>query len=549
MLRRPLFIAALASVVPALAPAGTAHGHAVLIRSEPASGQLLAEAPAEVRMTFNERVSLALGGVDVLAASGAGVGRGPPQAVDNRVLAPVDAHEPGTYAVAWRVLSADGHPVRGAFVFSVGRRSESGAAKRAFEQAETDRGLSVAFGVVRFLNVAGILIAVGGVIFAAVVAPRAPPRFVAPALGLVIVASIAGFFVQAAIAGGVGIDDTLDRDIVDAQLSTLYGNAAIVRVVLAVLGLVALRLTARAAWEDAPTRLAVAGVFVALALSQSITGHAMAASPMAVRLPLDMLHVLFAAVWLGGLVQLHRHVSDRTFEGASVARYSRFAFASVVVLVVTGSFAALVESDVSLRALVETTYGRVLLAKLGLFALTLPIANVNRTRHVPAIVAGGAQARLLLRRFMRFEIAILTLLVALTAWLIETTPARHARHQAAVPPGPINEVRTLPSGSQVRLTIEPAAVGPNTVTVRVRTPAGRPDASVDALTVTGSLRERRISRLPLKVRRRGPGLWTAGAAVLPLPGRWRFDVALRRGEFEEERTHVDGEIAAPGQQP
>jgi len=524
-----------------LTGAPAAQGHAVLVKTEPVSRGLVQEPPAEVTLTFSERVNLKLGGVEVFAPSGARVSR-PAAVEESQLVSPIHAEKRGTYAVSWRVISADGHPVRGAFTFSVGRQTASSAAKRVVADAKTDRPLAIGFGVVRFLNIFGLLIAVGGVVFAAVVAPRWPPRFVTPALAIVIVASVLGFFLQAAVAADVGVLDTLDSDIIDAQLSTLYGNAIILRIVLAILCLTVLRLSLPLRWGDAPTRLLVAGVFVALAFSQSISGHAMATTPVALRLPLDMVHVLCAAVWLGGLVQLYGYVASNSVKGTAVARYSSVAFVSVVVLVSSGTYAALAESDLSLDAL-DTAYGRILLAKICLFALTLPIANLNRARHVPAIVAGTPEAPSLLRRFMRFEVAILLVVLGLTAWLIETIPARHALHRVSEAAGPVNEVRVLPSRARVGLTIEPAGVGANAITVRVRTANGSPDTSIDALRLTGSLGRRKITQLPLGLKRRARGLWTAKDQVLPLSGRWRFDIALRRGEFDEERTHVDADIS------
>lgn len=530
-----------------LAGAPAAHAHATLLKSEPASQAVQQAAPEQVVLTFSERVSLKLGGVEVFAPSGARVGR-PATANGSQVSAAVHAENRGTYAVSWRVISADGHPIRGAFTFSVGKQSSSSAAKRVFAEAETDRPLGIAFGTVRFLYILGILVAVGGVMFAAVIAPSRPLRLVAPALAVVIAASVVGFFLQAAIASNVGVLDTLDGDVVSAQLSTLYGNAAVLRIVLAALCLAALRLAGPLRWGDRPTRVMVAGVFVALALSQSVAGHAMATTPVALRLPLDMLHVLFAAVWFGGLVQLYRYARSEDASGTAIARYSRLALVSVAVLVSTGTYAALAESDLSLDAL-GTAYGRILLAKIVLFVLILPIANLNRTRHVPGIVAAVPESALMLQRFVRFELATLFVVLGLTAWLIETTPTRHALHKASAPSGPVNEVQKLPSGARLRLTIEPGRVGPNAIAVRVSTAAGAPDAAVDEVRLTGTLKQRKINQLPVKVRRRRAGVWTVAREALPLAGRWRFDVAVRRGEFDEETTRVDVDVASPAGQP
>jgi copper transport protein len=525
-----------------LSAAPRAHAHAVLLGTEPTLQALVADPPHEVELTFSEQVSLKLGGVEVFGPAGGLVSSGPAVAAGNRVSVPISSEAPGTYAVSWRVISADGHPIRGAFVFSAGRRSESTAVKKAFAAAKTDRGLSIAFGVARFGYLAAILIAAGAAIFSAVVAPRWSPRLIGPALGAVIGWSVVGFFLQTAIAADISLWDAFNRDVLEDELSTLYGNAAVVRVTLAVLGLALLRLIRPLGETDRVARVALAGVLVAMAAGQSLSGHAMAASPTAIRLPLDMLHVVAAAAWFGGLVQLYRYVSRDPVDPAAVVRFSKLALTCVITLVATGTYATLVESDVSLSALVDTTYGRILAIKLGLFALTMPIANVNRTRNVPAIVAGATNAPAMLGRYVRMEMAVLTAVVIFTAVLIETVPARHAQHKLKAPAGPIAETRTLPSGARATLTIDAGTAGPNTITVGVRTRAGRPDTGVDEITLTGSIAKRKIAALPLALKRVGPGRWRGAGRVLPLPGRWRFEIAIRRGEFDEERAKVDADI-------
>ena len=529
-----------------LLAAPAAHGHAVLLGTDPAPQQLLTEPPTEVRLTFSERVSLKLGGVEIFSPAGTVVSQGPGEAQENVVTAPVTSTEKGTYAVSWRVISADGHPVRGAFVFSSGERSQASAAqKQAFAEAKSDVALARVFGVVRFGYLAAILLAVGGAVFAAVVAPRWTPRLVAPALWALIGFSVVGFFLQAAIAGNVGVLDAVDGDVIETQLSTIYGNATLVRIALAVLGLIALRAVRPFADADRVTRLAAGAVFVLLAFSLSLSGHAMATTPTILRLPLDMLHVLVAAVWTGGLFQLHRYVSRGEVDPAVVVRWSKIALTCVIVLVATGTYAALAESDISLRALVDTTYGRVLAVKIGLLILTMPVANLNRTKTVPAIVAGLPDGPSRLRRYVRIEIALLVAIVGFTAWLVEAVPARHDRHKLPSAPAPVVETRPSAGGARATFTVEPGSTGANAIAVRVRTASGQPDGSVDAVRVTGTLTKRRISRLDLQVRRTGPGQWRAPVAVLPFAGRWRFEVSIRRGEFDEEVLRVDAEIRAP----
>src|SRR4051794_11095846 len=106
----------------------TAFSHASLLGTAPANDQVVKSAPSDITLTFSEHISVAFGGVKVFGPDGARVDvRG--VAVDNdRVAVRMPKRiARGTYAVSWRVISADGHPVRGAFVFHVGAKSGSAA--------------------------------------------------------------------------------------------------------------------------------------------------------------------------------------------------------------------------------------------------------------------------------------------------------------------------------------------------------------------------------------------------------------------------------------
>ncbi|KSW20909.1 copper resistance CopC family protein [Cellulomonas sp. B6] len=103
----------------ALATAGPASAHNALRSSDPADGSTVATAPDAVTLTFDQ-AALELGTeIVVTAADGTIVSEGPVQLVDTSVVQPLAAERPaGAYSVMWRVTSADGHPIVGAFAFT-----------------------------------------------------------------------------------------------------------------------------------------------------------------------------------------------------------------------------------------------------------------------------------------------------------------------------------------------------------------------------------------------------------------------------------------------
>ncbi len=88
----------------------------------------------------------------------------------------------GTYVVAWRVLSGDSHPIRGAYAFSVGEPTEDGQGliERVLDREAESESVDAALAVTRFVGLALILLCVGGVGFLTLAAdPAGAPRLVA----------------------------------------------------------------------------------------------------------------------------------------------------------------------------------------------------------------------------------------------------------------------------------------------------------------------------------------------------------------------------------
>jgi methionine-rich copper-binding protein CopC len=103
-------------------PVASALAHAVLIKAEPPRRAVLAKAPTQVRLWFNEEIEGDYASLVVLDAGKNPVTEIKPQlAPDDRksVVLPLPELIPGTYSVKFRVLSVDGHVVDSSFDFTV----------------------------------------------------------------------------------------------------------------------------------------------------------------------------------------------------------------------------------------------------------------------------------------------------------------------------------------------------------------------------------------------------------------------------------------------
>ncbi|UPO75953.1 copper resistance CopC family protein [Arthrobacter sp. Helios] len=111
-----------------LVAAPPALAHDELVSSTPEDGTVLAEAPTEIELVFSAEL-MDLGNQVVLAdASGANLIESEPVLNRETLAQPLPALEDGEYQVTWRAVSSDGHPITGAFSFTVGAPVSSAAA-------------------------------------------------------------------------------------------------------------------------------------------------------------------------------------------------------------------------------------------------------------------------------------------------------------------------------------------------------------------------------------------------------------------------------------
>ena len=225
-----------------------------------------------------------------------------------------------------------------------------------------------------------------------------------------------------------------------------------------------------------------------------------------------------------------------------VERYSRIMLVAVGLLVATGLYASWSEIGLSRDALADTTYGRLVIAKSLLLVGIVPLALLNQRRHVPGLRGAGGMrpndARRLLRRYAAGEVVLLVLVLAATAALIQTPPARDA-----VDPGIADVDIRLASGATAQLVIDPARAGSNEIHVYASTKEQRLDDAVTGVLLVGD-GPRGIENLKLPLLPSGPGHFTTPARTIPFAGTWTFEVTVERGRFETDAGTAKVEIGA-----
>ncbi|MFD7706171.1 copper resistance CopC/CopD family protein [Streptomyces sp. NPDC059786] len=431
-----------------LAGAGPASAHAALTGSDPQQGVVVDKAPTDVSLTFSENVAMSDDSLRVLDPQGKRVDTGKNSAVGGATYrVPLHSGLPdGTYTVTYQVVSADSHPVSGAFTFSIGAPSATAASVP--DQAAGGGFVGGLYGFARYVSYAGFILLAGGAAFVLGcwqrgAGVRPVQRLVVGGWLALTAATLALLFLRGAYTGSGKAADIFDLSLLGQVLQTKTGAALVSRLLLlaaaalfiSVLfgayvkrdgavdevtgdgaaegrppadGATAGRAAADGAAADGAVKaagdgdgdsgdaaelaaerrdltfgLSIGGIVVAagLAASWSMAEHASVGIQPGIAMPVDVLHLLAVAAWLGGLctllVALYRAPAGQAVEAAAVRRFSRVAFGSVVTLAVTGLYQSWRQVG-SWSALTGTRYGQLLLVKVGLVVLLVGIAYVSR---------------------------------------------------------------------------------------------------------------------------------------------------------------------------
>jgi copper transport protein len=580
----------------ALTHASSALAHAQLLDSSPQSGSTLSAQPARVIFEFNQAVGGTLGAVRVYDARG--------EEVDDLDVTHPHGHQrwmgvglkphlpDGTYTATYRVISADTHVVYGGVVFNIGH---AGATPRftvagLIERNHSGPVTAVAFGVARGLDYLALALWIGGLAFLLCAwlpgfracasdlkggweaASRAFARrlrlLLTVAVSLGLLASALGILLQGASAAGVSlwasVNGTILGDTLTSRFGEVWGLRAIVWVLLGAL-LIASRVCTR---EAVPARgpaapdgdvisvspltrralIAAGGVSAAfLAITPALSGHASVQSPTGVFVAADVMHVLAASVWVGGIACLlfALPAATRGLDGPQrsrllvsvLLRFSPPALACVLAIAATGVVQAYIDVR-SFDGLLHTTYGALLIVKAVLLTALIGLGWVNRERAIPALRliarAGDSPGAtgVAARRTMRGELALMLVVFAVTAALVGYTPPIDAAS------GPFSTTATL-GPAELEMTVDPARVGLNTVHLYlIDSTTGAQFTHTKELTVTARLSSKGIGPLPLHANLAGPGHYVLNSAQLSPGGTWDLKVTDRVSEFDEYATTV-----------
>jgi len=559
--RRLLFLLTLGAW---LLSASSAAGHSVIAGSDPPANASVDAAPRQLILRVTEAIEPAFSSVTVTDRSGRRVSGRPSYSQGRRrVTVPLTDLTRGVFLVKWRLLSAiDGHTSSGVYLFAVGQPLAPGGAGGA---GTPDR----AYLIVRWLGYLAAIVLAGSTFFPVAVLRPALRRLGAlhdkrtggaverrlRTLTVIAALVLLAVVVAEALLGAASLLDAPMSKLVSSGglwaflVGTRPGISAALRFAMVLLLLMPARTPGWLRWlalvrpEPAAPGAVVLG-------AMTFTAHA--AGEGAPALIADWIHLLAAALWVGGLASLAIVLAaaapaDRgALARALVPRFSTVAGVGLGVVALTGVYGTWLQLP-SIQAFATTAYGRALAVKLLLVALIIALGALNRFVLVPRLRAPDGSRRPVVHRLLRsvsVEIGLGAGVLAAVAVLTATPPARVTQAPASERPlafaGTAGDVRTV-------LTIAPAKPGWNRFEAHVTARGGGQSAPDDARVLLRLTElDENLDVATVALSHQGQGRYLAEGGELAVPGWWQVEMVVRR----RGRLDVSAVFPlVPGQRP
>ncbi|EHY9332742.1 TPA: copper resistance protein CopC [Listeria innocua] len=465
-----------------IVPVQHVSAHAYLENSNPADQSHIKTAPEKVTLVFNEEIEADFPLIEVKDSSGKRVETGK-TAVSKKNDHMVEASLPAelkadVYSVSWRVVSADGHAVSGVISFKLG---DTKATFQSTEVPSNAFDLQIS-SVQKAILYIGFSLFIGMLVFGLGLYPRKEQltakittrlkKIIWFALAFLGTALLMQLFVQTSITTGVSISESFQPDKLAAFLTTKTGyiwlSELISWLVLVIFTVIMVRKNKQWSWFALLTESALIGYLI---FAKAQNGHAAASADKIVSITADMLHMIAASVWVGGILVL-LFVLPKTGKAREVwSRFAIIAIIAVASILVSGLLMAVMNIG-QMSNLFTTNYGKILLFKIGLFLLM-------------ALLGLGHYIYLKLKnKKLPFKTILIELIIG-TIILIVASVLTNV--QTPPPPAPKAFDETITAegeNAKINLRVEPATVGQNQFIITFTSADGATKTDFEQVTIT-----------------------------------------------------------------
>ncbi|MDW7613897.1 copper resistance protein CopC [Peribacillus simplex] len=501
-----------------------ASGHATVISSNPSPNEVMDTLPEKISIQFSENIQPAFHSLEVFSQDGNKI-QIQDSAISEQSEKVLEAKWKGTidegiYYIKWRVISSDGHPIEGTIPFQFGDSTVLPNQEISKVNAGFPDSITVFLQSLQYICFAALT----GILFFQLSLMKGSRLFEASSRArLYLWLSYAGLAfsifcslpLKVTIDAGVGWADAFNGTFIKEVLNaTSFGTIWIIEILLLLLlFLVIYFMLENTLIKSLPFLSFI--IIAILMVCKALTGHTAAVPNQVLAVLMDFLHLLSMALWLGGLLALlvilpglaNRQADDKkTFYWSIIQRFSRWSFLFVIILIISGIYSSL-QHVPTIHSLINTTYGQLLLAKIGLMLVMIVLGAFHYFRGKKRVKKLGYSVG------MEFGLGIVVLIVAALLTNVQT---------AMSSPGPIEKTLLTNENNEVTLMVTPNKVGDNLIQVDLSN-GGKPIAEIEQLTITMQPVDTPGGEIKLQMKEKSTGTF-ASKSILTMPGKWNIHI-------------------------
>ena len=533
-----------------------ASAHPFLLDSEPGQGQNAPAGTIQIITNYSEAVEIGFSELKVYDANG--------NQIDNRdtaynggetsLVITTQPLEDGVYTITSKVLSkVDGHLVQAAIVFGVGDVKIDSSLLEKQKSSETT---FIPESIARFPGLVGQTIVLGGVIVSITIWSSQQTRFrevfgdiheqfkvkFSKIIGYGVIATFASNFIMLGV-------QTWRLEVSPLEvIGTTFGTTWLIRMIITII------IIGIWFWMEKKKEISIKGQIPLLVASliliatTTMMGHG-ASTELEAPWILDYTHNLLSSIWIGGVIffafvalptvaKTDNSIKEK-ITLSLIPRFSGLFIIAIGILIITGP-TLLWFLDDNVDSLTESTYGKLILIKIGIAATMIAFGGLYQVKFLKN--THDYEKLNISKRIskpLKFEAGLGIALLAVVALLVNSSlPAGEIQSADAIQGTFGYQSILFSENAKFDVKVLPAGIGSNTISVVVSSFDDKPLEDMSGLKIKVSNPQKNIAPIEAEVTEniQNSTIKYSAETTFGFAGNWQIELEAQRVENSNENT-------------
>ncbi|MGE6258032.1 copper resistance CopC/CopD family protein [Heyndrickxia sporothermodurans] len=503
--------------------------HAYIVNSNPKENEVFSKSPTKIDIEFNEPIQSGFHSLELINSSGKQTKLNAKIKEMTILEANIkDTLPKGTYALQWKAVSADGHPVQGVIPFSIGSVQDGSVMMLAKNSSYMP---NIDMIVLRWILYVSFAIYIGVAVFHLLINKELGNPNISRSTFFIWISLIGMFLaivlnlpLQTRINAGVSWLDAFDLSLLKETLGqTSFGVIWIIQLLLLLMliifTLIVIKKKSFSSWNKWIVPLLL---LVGLLISKSFIGHAASSNHKFIALVMNFLHLFAGSLWLGSLFSMVFLIPKKDKQNENnpywkaIQTVSLLAICSVLIILLTGVYESFSYIP-TIYSLLHTDYGIALLVKIILFFVMLVFGAFHFRK-------GKKHAGKRVTATIGIELIVGLMVLIAAAFLTNLPPASST-------PGPFHQTQNIDHGYAATLKISPNKEGINAFTFDLEK-NGKPVEDIEQITLTFTHLDMDMGKSSTNMSKKSSGEYEAKGMFFSMSGKWNVQVHILTKSLE-----------------